>query len=134
MIKNVRDLYRGIIKFKKGYQPITNIVKNENDDVITDCNSILARNHFSRLLNVHGVNYVRQTLINTAEPLVPEHLCVVDVSAVIPNCGFSRQCRSTILCAGLLLSHKPLWCVVQLTGRGRDIPSIILKESIRTAQ
>jgi len=56
MIKNIGDWYRGITEFKKGYQPRTNIVKNENDDVITDCNSILARNHFSRLLNVHGVN------------------------------------------------------------------------------
>ena len=30
------------------------------------------RNHFSQLLNIHGVNDVRQTEINTAEPLVPE--------------------------------------------------------------
>jgi len=26
----------------------------------------------SQLLNVHGVNYVRQTEIHTAEPLMPE--------------------------------------------------------------
>jgi len=40
----------------------------------TDCHSILARwrNHFSQLLNVHGVNYVRHAEIHTAEPLVPE--------------------------------------------------------------
>jgi len=30
------------------------------------------RNHFSQLLNVHRVNYVRQTEIHTSEPLVPE--------------------------------------------------------------
>jgi hypothetical protein len=30
------------------------------------------RNYFSQLLNVHGVNYVRQIEIHTAEPLVPE--------------------------------------------------------------
>ena len=30
------------------------------------------RNPFSQLLNVHGVNVVRQTVIHTAEPLVPE--------------------------------------------------------------
>jgi hypothetical protein len=30
------------------------------------------RNHFSQLLNVHGVNDVRQTEVHTAEPLVPE--------------------------------------------------------------
>jgi hypothetical protein len=27
--KNIRDLYRGTKKFKKGYQPITNLVKDE---------------------------------------------------------------------------------------------------------
>ena len=39
----------------------------------TDCHSILARwkNHFSQLLNVQGVNGVRQTEIRTAVPLVP---------------------------------------------------------------
>ena len=42
--------------------------------MVTDSHSILARwrNHFSQLLNVHGVNDVRQTEIHTAEPLVPE--------------------------------------------------------------
>jgi hypothetical protein len=39
-----------------------------------DSHSILARweNHFSQLLNVHGVNDDRQTQIHTAEPLVAE--------------------------------------------------------------
>jgi len=32
----------------------------------------MRRNHFSQLLNVHGVTNVRQTEIHTAEPLVPE--------------------------------------------------------------
>jgi len=72
-IKNIRDLHRGIIDFKKGYQPGTNIVKSDKDDMVTDCHSILARwrNHFSQLMNVHGVNDVRQTEIHR-EPLVPE--------------------------------------------------------------
>jgi len=30
------------------------------------------RNYFSQILNVHGVDDVRQTKIHTAEPLVPE--------------------------------------------------------------
>jgi hypothetical protein len=30
------------------------------------------RNHFSQILNVHGVNDVRQAEIHTAELLVPE--------------------------------------------------------------
>jgi hypothetical protein len=30
------------------------------------------RNHFSQLLNVHGVNHVRQAELHTAKPLVPQ--------------------------------------------------------------
>ena len=73
-IENIRDLYRGIRDFKNGYQPRTNIVKDEKGDLIADSHIILARwrNHFSQLLNVHGVNDVRQTEIHPAEPLVPE--------------------------------------------------------------
>jgi len=42
--------------------------------LIWDSHSILARwrNYFSQLLNVHGINDVRQTETRTAEPLVPE--------------------------------------------------------------
>jgi hypothetical protein len=34
--KNIRDLYRGINKFKKGYQPRSNLVKDENGDLLAD--------------------------------------------------------------------------------------------------
>ena len=46
--------------FKKGYQPRTNIVKDEKDDLVADSHSILARlrNHFSQLFSVHGVSNV----------------------------------------------------------------------------
>jgi hypothetical protein len=42
--------------------------------LVADCHSILARwrKYFSQLLNVHGVNDVRQTAIHTAEALVLE--------------------------------------------------------------
>ena len=42
--------------------------------MVADSHSILPRwrNHFYQLLNMHGVNDVRQTEIHTAEPLVPE--------------------------------------------------------------
>ena len=62
-IKNIRNLYRGINDSEKGYQPRTNIVKDEKGDLLTESNSIFAmwRNHFSQLLNIHGVNDVRQT-------------------------------------------------------------------------
>ena len=44
------------------------------DDLVTYSHNIWARrmNHFFQLLNVHGVNDVRQTQLLTAEPLVPE--------------------------------------------------------------
>ena len=73
-IKNIRDLYRSISDFKKGYQSRTNIVKNENGDLFTDSHSILGRwrNHFSQLFNVHRVRDVRQREISTKEPLLPE--------------------------------------------------------------
>ena len=67
-------MYRGISDFKKGYQPRTNVLKYEKGDLVVNAHSILARwkNYFSQLLNIHGVNNVRQTEIYTAEPLVPE--------------------------------------------------------------
>jgi len=69
-IKNIRD----INDFKKGYQPRTNILKDEKGDLVANAHSILARcwNHFCQLLNVHGVNRGRQTEMNTAEPLAPK--------------------------------------------------------------
>jgi len=39
-IKSFRDLYMGIIDFKKGYQPGTNIVNDEKGDLVTDCQII----------------------------------------------------------------------------------------------
>jgi len=56
-IKNISDLYRGISDVKNGYQPRTNIIKDEKGDLVADSHSILAgwRNHFSHPLNVHGV-------------------------------------------------------------------------------
>jgi len=41
--------------------------------LVADCQNILAtwRNKFSQLLNIKGVNDVRQTEIRTAVPLVP---------------------------------------------------------------
>jgi len=56
-IQNIRDLYRGIIDFKKGYQPRRNIVKDEKGDLVVDSHSIVARwrKYFSQLFNMRGV-------------------------------------------------------------------------------
>jgi len=42
-IKNIRDLYRRINDFKKGYQLRTNMVKNEKGDLVTYSHSIKCR-------------------------------------------------------------------------------------------
>jgi hypothetical protein len=63
--KNIRDLYRGINDFKMGYKPRSNLVKDENGDLLADFYNILNRwkNYFSQLLNVE---------IHTTELLVPD--------------------------------------------------------------
>jgi hypothetical protein len=72
--RNIRYLYRGINKFKRGYKPRSNLVKDENGDLLADShNSVnIWKNYFSQLLNVHRVSDVRQIEIHTAEPLVPD--------------------------------------------------------------
>jgi hypothetical protein len=59
---------------KKGYQARTIIARDEKGDLNMDSDSTFTRlrSHFSQLLNVHGVNDVRQTGIHTTESLVPE--------------------------------------------------------------
>jgi hypothetical protein len=71
--KNIRDLYRRINEFKRGYQPRNNLRKDKNGDLLADSHSILNRlkNYFSQLLNVHNVSEVRQIEVHMAEPLVP---------------------------------------------------------------
>jgi len=56
-IQNIRDSYRDINGFKKGYQPICNTLKDEKGDLVADSHNIVARwrNYFSQLFNVHGV-------------------------------------------------------------------------------
>jgi hypothetical protein len=55
--KNIRDLNRGVNEFRMGYQPRTNLVKDEKCDLLAGSYSILnwSKNHFCQLLNVHEV-------------------------------------------------------------------------------
>jgi metal-dependent amidase/aminoacylase/carboxypeptidase family protein len=39
--KNIRHMYKGISKFKRGHQPRNNIVKDGNDDLLADFYKIL---------------------------------------------------------------------------------------------
>jgi hypothetical protein len=61
--KNIRDLCREISQLKKGYEPKTNLVKYGNGDLFANSHSVLQRwkNYSCQLLNVHGMNNVRQT-------------------------------------------------------------------------
>jgi hypothetical protein len=72
--KNIKDIYRGIYEFKKGYQPRNNLVKDKNGYLLADSHNILNRlnNYISLLLNVLRVSDIRQREVHTAEPLVPE--------------------------------------------------------------
>jgi hypothetical protein len=60
--KIIRDLYRGINEFKKVYQPRSNLVKDENGDLLADSNTIVNRwkSYFAQLLNVQNIIDVRQ--------------------------------------------------------------------------
>jgi hypothetical protein len=71
-------LYQGIDEFKKGYKPRINIIKDKNDNLLTDPHSVLNRwkHFFKQVLSVHGVHHVRQVDIQTAESLVPEYRLV----------------------------------------------------------
>jgi hypothetical protein len=84
--KNIRDLYRDIYEYKKGYQPRINIIKDENGNLLSDPQSVLNRwkHFFNRVLNVHGVHDVKQMDIHMAEPLVPEP-SLVEVEIAIGN-------------------------------------------------
>jgi hypothetical protein len=63
------ETYRGINEFKKGYQPRTNIVKDEDGDLLTDDHSMSILNRWKNCF-FQLLNDVKQTKIYTDEPLV----------------------------------------------------------------
>jgi hypothetical protein len=66
--KSNEALYRGINEFKRSYQTRSNLMKDENGDLLADFHNILNRrkNYFCQLLNVHNISDVRQREIHTA--------------------------------------------------------------------
>jgi hypothetical protein len=90
--KNIRDMYRDVNEFKKGYKPGTNLVKDERGDLLADPHKILNRweNYFCQLLNVHGAGGVRQTEMHTAEPFLPDP----SASEVEVAIGKLKRCKS----------------------------------------
>jgi hypothetical protein len=70
--KNIRDKYRGIRAFKCRCQPRSNLVKDENSDLLADSHNILNRwkSYFSQLFNARNISDVKKIEIHTGEPLV----------------------------------------------------------------
>jgi hypothetical protein len=68
---NIRDLCRGMNEFKKGYHTRSNLVKDENGDLLGDSHNIwnMWKNYVVQLLNVHRVSDVRQIEIHTVDPI-----------------------------------------------------------------
>jgi hypothetical protein len=56
---NIRNLYRGINEFKKGYQPRSNLVKDENGDLLADFHNILNRWKNNYLLTYRAEPFLR---------------------------------------------------------------------------
>jgi gas vesicle protein len=54
--KIIIEIYRGIHDFKRGYQPRSNLVKDEIGDLLADSHNTTNRwkNFFSQLLDVHS--------------------------------------------------------------------------------
>ena len=65
-------MYRGINEFKKGYQPRIQYGIRRAIWLQTVSLFWLGEGMISQLFNVHGFSDVRQTEINTAEPLMSE--------------------------------------------------------------
>jgi len=59
--------------WKKEGIPRTNLVKDENGNLLADSHNILHKWKITcQMLNAHGINGVRQTEMHKAEPLVPD--------------------------------------------------------------
>jgi hypothetical protein len=65
--KNIRDLYRRTIKFKKVYQPNSNLGKDDIGQISTTVSN-RQKNYFPQLLNVHSVSDGRHIETHTDDP------------------------------------------------------------------
>jgi hypothetical protein len=69
--EGIGDLYRRIKEFKRGCQPRSTLMKDENSDLLADSHNVFNRGkNFPQILKVHSVSDVG-TEIRTSAPLVP---------------------------------------------------------------
>jgi len=83
----------------------TNTVKDEKGDLVAHSYSILARwrNHFSHLLNVHGVNGIRQTEVHTTQPQFSVSVHIKNYYNNTPICvSLPRDCPTGAQTASML--------------------------------
>jgi hypothetical protein len=59
-INNIRDLYRGINDFKKGYQPRTVIVKDEKGDLVADSTVLWRGGIIVQVCLEHGCDMLQE--------------------------------------------------------------------------
>jgi hypothetical protein len=87
--RTFRDLCRGINKFKMYHHPRSNLMKDENGDLLADSRNILNmwKNYFFQLLNVYRVSDARQIEEHTAELLEPDPSHIKDETAI---CNFGK--------------------------------------------
>jgi hypothetical protein len=124
----VSEGYRGIKEFKKGYQPKTNLVKYENDDLLANSLNILnsMKNYFCHLLNVHGVNDVRQTEMHIVESSVPEASCFKAETAIEKLKRYKSpgtdQIPAELFQAGGNISHSLTYELINSTWNKKELP------------
>jgi hypothetical protein len=60
------------MNIRRGFQPRSNSVKDENGDLLADSHNNLngRKNYFAQLLNLHRISDVRRIEIYTGEPLI----------------------------------------------------------------
>ena len=74
--KDVRNMYRGIREIRGGHQSRTDMIKDENGNLLGDTKSILNRwrNYFNNVLNINDreEGSFNENTIHTAEPFIVE--------------------------------------------------------------
>jgi hypothetical protein len=72
--KNIRETYKGINEFKKGYQPRAYVIKKHGDTIVADTTDMLSRweQFFSNLLNFNQSTNHEGSEIFVAEEVIPQ--------------------------------------------------------------
>jgi hypothetical protein len=108
--KNIRDLYRGINKFKNGYRHRPNFVKSKDGDLLADSSIILNKwkNCFPQVLNALRASDVRQRETQRPEPLVPKSSPSEFETDIANLKNFNSPCIDQILAEQIQIDGESL--------------------------